>query len=156
MADIINEIDEIEEAEQLAEDFEDEIPTPLVMADEKSPEEVEAAAKKIAQVLYNKKARDIQLLYVNKQTVLADYFVIAHGTSNTQVKALSDEVVYQMGLDGVECIRTEGYDSASWILLDFGSIIVHVFQRDTREYFKLEKLWADAEKIELDLSEKAE
>ena len=91
-----------------------------------------------------------------KQTVLADYFVIAHGTSNTQVKALSDEVVYHMGLMGVECLRNEGYDSATWILLDFGSIIVHVFQKDAREYFKLEKLWADADKLELEFESKTE
>ncbi len=127
-----------------------ETPATQAVADEKSPEEIEANARKIANILYNKKAHDIELLCVNKQTVLADYFVIAHGTSNTQVKALSDEVVYQMGLLGVECLRTEGYDSASWILLDFGSIIVHVFQKDTRNYFKLEKLWADADKVELD------
>ena len=121
-----------------------------------SPAEVEATARKIAQILYSKKAHDIQLLCVNRQTVLADYFVIAHGTSNTQVKALSDEVVYQLGLEGIECLRTEGYDSASWILLDFGSIIVHVFQKDTRDYFKLEKLWADADKVELELNLKSE
>ena len=127
-----------------------ETPATQAVADEKSPEEIEANARKIANILYNKKAHDIELLCVNKQTVLADYFVIAHGTSNTQVKALSDEVVYQMGLLGLECLRTEGYDSASWILLDFGSIIVHVFQKDTRNYFKLEKLWADADKVELD------
>jgi len=115
----------------------------------KTPEEVEANARKMAQILYNKKAHDIELLCINKQTVLADYFVIAHGTSNTQVKALADEVVYQMGLCGVECFRSEGYESATWILLDFGSIIVHVFQKDARDYFKLEKLWADADKVEL-------
>ncbi len=144
MTENINENQEIEVVEGAA---------PQVVADEKSPAEVEANARKIAKILYSKKAHDIQLLYVNKQTVLADYFVIAHGTSNTQVKALSDEVVYQMGLCGVECLRTEGYDSASWILLDFGSIIVHVFQKDTRNYFKLEKLWADAEKVELNFDE---
>ncbi|MBQ9941078.1 MAG: ribosome silencing factor [Clostridia bacterium] len=119
----------------------------------KTPQEIEENARKIAQILYNKKAHGIELLCINKQTVLADYFVIAHGTSNTQVKALSDEVVYQMGLSGVECIRNEGYDSASWILLDFGSIIVHVFQKDARDYFKLEKLWAEAEKVELDFKD---
>lgn len=144
MSENINAKDEIQVTEGAA---------PQVVADEKSPAEVEANARKIAKVLYSKKAHDIQLLYVNKQTVLADYFVIAHGTSNTQVKALSDEVVYQMGLCGVECLRTEGYDSASWILLDFGSIIVHVFQKDTRGYFKLEKLWADAEKVELNFDD---
>lgn len=122
--------------------------------DSKLPAEIEANARKIAQILYNKKAHNIEMLCINKQSVLADYFVIAHGTSNTQVKALSDEVVYQMGLCNVECLRTEGYDSANWILLDFGSIIVHVFQKDTRDYFKLEKLWADADKIELDFSDK--
>lgn len=120
-----------------------------VAEEEKTPEEIEANARKMAQALYNKKARDIELLCINKQTVLADYFVIAHGTSNTQVKALADEVVYEMGLLGVECLRSEGYETATWILLDFGSVIVHVFQKDARDYFKLEKLWADAEKLEL-------
>ena len=144
MTDIINENESVEEA------------VSTVVADEKSPAEIESNARKIAQILYNKKARNIELLYVNEQTVLADYFVIAHGGSNTQVKALCDEVVYQMGLDGVECLRTEGYESATWILLDFGSVIVHVFQKDARDYFKLEKLWADARKVELDFGEKTE
>lgn len=144
MTDIINENESVEEA------------VSTVVADEKSPAEIESNARKIAQILYNKKARNIELLYVNEQTVLADYFVIAHGGSNTQVKALCDEVVYQMGLDGVECLRTEGYESATWILLDFGSVIVHVFQKDARDYFKLEKLWADARKVELEFGEKTE
>ena len=118
--------------------------TPIDAADAKS------LAEAIAEVLDSKKARDIKVLYVEDKTVIAEYFVVCTGNSSTQVKALADEVVYQMGLCGVECLRSEGYDTATWILLDFGSIIVHVFQKDARNYFKLEKLWADAEEINID------
>ena len=111
-----------------------------------SPEELAAA---IINILYAKKAHDIKLLHVTDQTVIADYFVIATGTSNTQIKALSDELEYKTGLAGVKPKSTEGFREATWIVLDYSSVIVHIFNRETREFYNLEKLWGDSESVDV-------
>ena len=102
-------------------------------------------ALRIANVLDSKKAKDIRILYVHDQTVIADYFVIAHGTSSTQVRALCDEVEFQLAQDGVSCSSIQGRDGTNWIVMDYDDILVHVFHSDLRSYYNLEKLWADAE-----------
>lgn len=102
---------------------------------------------KIINILYGKKAHDIKLLKVTNQTIIADYFVIATGNSNTQIKALADEVEYQTGLLGLKPKNVEGFREASWVLLDYSSVIVHIFNRETREFYNLERLWSDAEEI---------
>lgn len=105
-------------------------------------------AERIARVLDSKKGKDIKILHVTDQTVITDYFVICNGGSNTQVKALSDEVEYKLREeDGVTPARVEGYVGAAWILLDYGDVIVHVFDPASREFYKLEKLWAEAEEV---------
>ena len=111
-----------------------------------SPEELAAA---IINILYAKKAHDIKLLHVTDQTVIADYFVIATGTSNTQIKALADELDYKTGLAGVKPKSIEGFREASWIVLDYSSVIVHIFNRETREFYNLEKLWGDSESVDV-------
>ncbi len=97
--------------------------------------------------LYKKKGKEIRVLKVDDITVMADYFVICSGTSNTQIKALAGEVEFQLGEMGIEPLHTEGYGSSDWVLLDYGSVIVHVFYRDTREHYNLERLWADGIEI---------
>ena len=105
-------------------------------------------AERIARILDDKKGKDIKILHVTDQTVITDYFVICNGGSNTQVKALSDEVEFKLRTeDGITPARVEGYDGAAWILLDFSDVIVHVFDPASREFYKLEKLWADAEEV---------
>ena len=108
------------------------------------------AAKTAALALDDKKGQDIKILKIEDLTVIADYFVIASGTSTTQVKALAGEVEYKMKEAGLELLHTEGYDSGGWILLDFNTVIVHVFQPVTREFYSLERLWADATPINMD------
>ena len=106
-------------------------------------------AKKIAALLDEHKAKDIRVLKVSEQTVIADYFVICEGTSSTHIKALCDETEHCLKEDcGVTLEHREGYSSANWILLDYGDVIVHVFDKESREFFKLEKLWAGTEEIE--------
>ena len=111
-----------------------------------SPEEMASA---IVNILYDKKAHDIKLLHVTDQTIIADYFVIATGTSNTQIKALADELEYKTGLCGVKPSSTEGFREATWIVLDYASVIVHIFNRETREFYNLEKLWGDSESVDV-------
>ena len=98
-------------------------------------------AEFIVSVLDAKKARNIKLLHVEKHTVIADYFIICSGNSRTQIKSLADEVEYRMTAEGIEPLHVEGGRGDSWILLDYGSVIVHVFGNDTREFYDLEKLY---------------
>ena len=116
---------------------------------------IQDLALQIAAILQDKKADDVCVFRVADQTVIADYFVIATGTSSTHIKSLADEVEFKLGEEGIKPSHSEGYDHAGWIVLDYDSILVHVFQKESREFFKLEKLWADAERIALpDASEK--
>ena len=108
-----------------------------------------ALAIEIAKILDKKKAHDVRVLKVESLTVLTDYFVIASGTSTTQVAALADEVEYELSQKGLEPYSTEGYDSKNWVLLDYSNIIVHVFVPNTRTYYDLEHLWADGEPIDI-------
>ena len=105
-------------------------------------------AKEIAKVLDKKKAIDIQVLGITEQTIVGDYFVIASGTSNTHVKSLADEIDYELGLQGVQPSHIEG-KATGWILLDYTSILVHVFTGETRDYYNLERLWQDAREIDI-------
>ena len=106
-----------------------------------------------AKALDNKKASDVKVLKVRDLTVLADYFVIATGTSSTHVKSLAEEVEFQLGEQGVKALRTEGYDAKNWILLDYGEVIVHVFYPEARSFYDLEHLWADAEPVDVPFEE---
>lgn len=117
----------------------------------------EEKAKKIAllaaKALDEKKAKDIKILYVNEQTIIADYFVIAQGNSRTQVNALADEVEYKLGLEGIQPTKIEGRGQGTWVLLDYDSVLVHVFNPQSREFYNLEKLWADGEEIPFEATE---
>ena len=116
-----------------------------ILHDEEKAKEI---AIKAAQVLDSKKAKHIKILYVNKQTIIADYFVIAQGNSRTQVNALADEVEYKLGLEGIDPAKVEGRGQGTWVLLDYDSVIVHVFNPESREFYNLEKLWAEGEEVE--------
>ncbi len=108
-------------------------------------------AKMMANALNSKKALDIKLLKVEDLTVLTDYFVIASGTSSTHVGALADELEFKLNEAGVKPSRVEGAGTKSWILLDYGSVVAHVFYPEMREYYALERLWADAQPVPLEL-----
>lgn len=103
----------------------------------------------IVKILDSKKAEDIQVIGITNLTIIADYFIIATGTSTTQVKSLADEVEFRLGELGVEPRGIEGIRSANWIVLDYDDIVVHVFYGDTRGEYQLEKLWADGEKVDI-------
>lgn len=105
-------------------------------------------AKTAIKALDSKKAGDIKIIKVKDLTILANYFVIASGTSTTQVKALADEVDYQLSEAGLPPRRTEGYQGANWIVLDYSDVIVHVFHTETRNFYDLERLWQDGELVD--------
>ena len=107
-------------------------------------------AKTALNAVLDRKAADIALLRVPKLTTLADYYIICTGSSNTQLRAISDAVDEALSKKyGLEPKSVEGYRSASWILQDYGSVIVHVFVPNTRTYYDLEHLWADGEPIDI-------
>ena len=105
-------------------------------------------AKNIVKILDNKKAMDIDLIQTQELTIVSDYFVIANGNSNTHVRALADEVEEEMSKLGVEPDHIEGR-ATGWILLDYGCVLVHVFDPQSREYYNLERLWGDAAKVDI-------
>ena len=105
-------------------------------------------AKSIIKILDNKKAIDLDLIRIQELTIVSDYFIIASGTSNTHVRALADEVEEEMRKLGVEPDHIEGR-ATGWILLDYGCVLVHVFDPQSREYYNLERLWGDAAKIDI-------
>lgn len=110
-----------------------------------TPAEIAAIA---AKALDDKKAKDVMVLKTAEQTVLADYFVICNGTSAPHIKALVDEVDKQLSEAGEPPIRREGLRSDIWVLMDFGSVIVHVFTDEARKFYNLERLWSDSQVID--------
>lgn len=101
------------------------------------------------EALESKKANDIQVIEVADLTVLTEYFVLCSGTSTTQIKTLADAVEFFLKEKGSPPIRVEGYQSGNWIVVDFGNVIVHVFHTEMREFYNLERLWADGKKIDI-------
>ncbi len=100
-------------------------------------------ADAISEVLDGKKGRDIKVLYVADKTDISDYFVLANGTSNTHIRTLADEVEYEIGERGVAPLSYEGRGNGTWVLLDYGRVVVHVFSREAREFYNLDKLYKE-------------
>ena len=111
-----------------------------------APKEIAIAVTK---ALDEKKGMDIKLLKIDKVSSLADYFLICTGTSNTHVKTLCDYAEYTLEELGETMLGREGHRGNSWELLDYGSIVIHIFTEEAREFYALERLWADAEQIDL-------
>ena len=104
--------------------------------------------KLAVKALDDKMARDIQILKTDKVTILADYFILCTATSDTHAKTLADETEKLLAQAGENVLRREGYRTGGWTLLDFGCVIVHIFSEDMREFYSLDRLWSDAEKME--------
>lgn len=103
----------------------------------------------IIKTLDMKKGEDIQAIKISDLTILADYFVIVNGTSNTHARTLADEVEFVLSQKGIEPQRREADTGNTWIILDYADIIVHVFYKETRGFYKLEGLWADGEQLDI-------
>ncbi|MGF1671108.1 MAG: ribosome silencing factor [Balneolaceae bacterium] len=105
----------------------------------------------ITDALLEKKAKNVVLLDVSQLTTLTDYFVVCHGTSDTQIKALADNVEDQTRIKvGEKPWKKEGMDSRRWIILDFINIVVHIFNEEKREYYGIERMWNDAVRTEIE------
>ena len=104
-------------------------------------DKLDPKVKDICEVLYNKKAQDIVAIPVGEKTIVADWFIICSGSVPNQVRMLCDELEEKAKETGLEIIRKEGYDAGKWIVLDYGDILVHIFQQDERQYYNMEHLW---------------
>lgn len=105
-------------------------------------------AQRCAEVLDNKKAQNIKIFNITKLTTIADYFIICSANSTTQVKTLADEIEEKLETEGYPLLHKEGHETAKWILMDFGSAVVHIFYHEDRDFYNLEHIWAEAETIE--------
>lgn len=103
----------------------------------------------IIKTLDGKRGEEIQAIKISDLTILADYFVIVNGTSNTHTRTLADEVEFQLSQNGIEPVRREADTGNTWIILDYSDIIVHVFYKEARDFYQLERLWADGEQIDV-------
>ena len=109
-------------------------------------EELIASAVKI---LDGKKAEDIRVIKIGDLTILADYFIIADGTSSTQTKALADEVEFRLKQQGREPKQVQGNNGSNWIILDYSDVVIHIFYKEARDFYNLERLWSDGEDIDI-------
>ena len=111
-------------------------------------EESRKMAKLAVEALEDKKGEDIRVIDIREVSVLADYFLIASGSNGNQVQAMADNVEEELGKAGYPCKQVEGYQSANWILMDYGDIIVHVFDKEDRLFYDLERIWRDGKIME--------
>lgn len=107
-------------------------------------------AKLAITALEDKKAEDIRIIDISEVSVIADYFIIANGTNRSQIQALSDHVEETLGRAGIALKQVEGYDNANWVLLDFRDVIIHIFDKENRLFYDLERIWRDGKIVEAD------
>ena len=105
--------------------------------------------KVIIDALQDKKAEDIRVIDISNVSVIADYFVIASGSNTNQIQAMVDNVEEEMFTAGFDNPKVEGYNTASWILLDYNDVIVHVFSEDDRAFYNIERIWRDGKEIDI-------
>lgn len=106
-------------------------------------------AKQISNIILSKKGFEIKILELKKISSIADYFVICSADSDRQVKAIADEVENKLAEQGIKTVHREGYESLSWVILDYFDVMVHIFKSESRLFYNLEKLWGDAPAIEV-------
>jgi ribosome-associated protein len=104
-------------------------------------------AQKIAEAALEEQAGDLLILDVNALTIIADYFIIASGRSAVQIRSIADNIEKQLQAAGEVVLRMDGYEEGKWVVMDYGSSIVHIFRQEEREYYNLENLWGDAAKV---------
>ena len=106
-------------------------------------------ARLAIQALEDKKAEDIKVIDISEVSVIADYFIIANGTNRSQIQAMSDNVEETLGRAGYPLKQIEGYQNANWVLLDFNDVIIHIFDKENRLFYDLERIWRDGKRIEV-------
>ena len=113
-----------------------------------SENKVKDMAALATEALEDKKAEDIRVIDISQVSVIADYFIIANGTNKSQIQTLSDTVEEKLGKAGYFMKQKEGFRNANWVLLDFGDIIVHIFDKENRLFYDLERIWRDGKVVD--------
>ena len=103
--------------------------------------------KKAVAALNDKKAEDVKVIDISEISIMADYFIIASGNNSNQIQAMCENVKEKLGKEGYEYKQIEGYDTASWILMDYRDVIVHIFDKDNRSFYDLERIWSDGKDV---------
>ena len=107
-------------------------------------------AEIVVEHIQEKKGYDIKILDLTGLSAMSDYFIICSADAGVQVKAIADEVDKKLRKDGIKCYHREGYNSLNWVLLDYFDVVLHVFRKEAREFYNLEKLWGDAKITEIE------
>jgi len=111
--------------------------------------EIKEYAQLAIQALEDKKAEDVRVIDISEVSTIADYFIIASGTNRSQMQALADNVEEKLGRAGLPLKQVEGYDGANWILMDYRDIIVHIFDKENRLFYDLDRIWRDGKVIDV-------
>jgi ribosome-associated protein len=111
---------------------------------------IKELAKNIVEALEDKKAEDIHIIDIQEVSSIADYFIIASGNNRSQIQALADHVEEVLGKEGLALKQVEGYDAANWVLMDYQDIIIHLFDRENRLFYDLDRIWRDGKLIDKD------
>ncbi len=106
--------------------------------------ETQQLAQRIGELCFNKKGYDVKIIDLKSVALFADYFVLCSADSDVQVKAIADEIDEKLKEQGIRCWHKEGYKALQWVLLDYVDIVVHIFRKEARDYYNLERLWGDA------------
>ncbi len=106
--------------------------------------ETQQLARRIAELCFNKKGYDVKIIDLKSVALFTDYFVLCSADSDVQVKAIADEIDEKLKEQGIRCWHKEGYKALQWVLLDYVDVVVHIFKKEAREYYNLERLWNDA------------
>lgn len=114
-----------------------------------SMDQILELSKKIHDILDSKKAQDLTVLSVKGISTIADYFIIATGTSSTHINALADHIEKELSKDSIFMKHREGQPQGGWLLLDYRDVIVHIFNEETRQYYAIERIWSDAKRLEM-------
>lgn len=109
----------------------------------------EELMQKTVAVLSRRKTENIKVLNISSLTTIADYFVICNGNSSTQIKSLADELEEKLKEENIELYSKEGFSDASWILMDYSTVVVHIFNPEQRDFYSIESLWSDASEVDV-------
>ncbi len=109
----------------------------------------EELIKAAVKILDGKKAEDIRVIEIRDLTIIADYFIIADGTSVTQTRALADELEFRIKEMGREPRQVQGNNGSNWIILDYSDVVIHIFYKETRDFYNLERLWSDGRDVDI-------
>jgi len=109
----------------------------------------EELIKAAVKILDGKKAEDIRVIEIRDLTIIADYFIIADGTSVTQTRALADELEFRLKEMGREPRQVQGNNGSNWIILDYSDVVIHIFYKETRDFYNLERLWSDGKEMDV-------